>query len=124
MWEQVGMSHPGWDCFVIHRSLLKDFTTGNACIGAGWIGRVMLANLACLSRRFHVFTDLHLTFHLGNRRAWRQEIFRDYLLHNTRECAAILEEFDKKTGPLDRRTIPGRFFHQLNKVLPEQEKTQ
>ena len=123
MWPQVGKPHPGWDCFVFHRSLMDGFRTGNACIGAGWIGRVMLTNLACLSRRFQVFTDLHLTFHLGNQRQWRQEIFRDYLLHNARECAAVLLEFDRLSGPLDRDTIPGRFFIQLEKTLPERRQT-
>ncbi|MBN1224480.1 MAG: hypothetical protein JXB23_14625, partial [Candidatus Aminicenantes bacterium] len=70
MYAEAGESHKGWDCFVFSRSLYPGFDTGNACIGAGWIGRVLITNMACLARNFRIFDDLHLTFHRGNEKIW------------------------------------------------------
>jgi hypothetical protein len=81
-----------------------------ACVGSGWIGRVMITNMAALAKKFGIFGELHATFHIGNRQAWKDPQFDDYREHNKSECRAILEEFDKKYGPFDRSKLPGRFF--------------
>lgn len=113
MYSEVGEKHPGWDCFVFKRNLYPQFYLGNTCIGADWIGRVMITNLACLSKRFEVFTDLHATFHIGTKMVWRSQKLVDYGEHNKNECKKILIEFEKKYGPFDRKTFPGRFFKLL-----------
>jgi hypothetical protein len=109
MWAEAGEPHKGWDCFVFARSLFPRFELGNACVGAGWIGRVMITNMACLARRFEIFPGPHLTFHIGNKQAWKSADHAEYLTHNKEECRKILMKFEKKIGPLDRRGIPGRF---------------
>ena len=76
---------------------------GNACIRTGWIGRMMIANLAALAKRFKVFKDLHITFHIGNERVWKTDEFSDYAVHNKEECRKTLLEFDGKYGPFDRK---------------------
>jgi hypothetical protein len=113
MYAELGETHQGWDCFVIHRSLYHRFRLGTACIGSGWIGRVMITNMASLAKKFAIFGELHATFHIGNRQAWKDPQFDDYRGHNKSECRAILEEFDREYGPFDRSQLPGRFFSQF-----------
>lgn len=113
MWAEMGEPHPGWDCFVFPRSMVPDFRLGAICIGAGWFGRALLTNMACLEPSFRVFTDVHLTFHLGNDRAWLDDRYKPLIEHNKGECRIILEHFDRTVGPLDRATIPGRFFNKF-----------
>jgi hypothetical protein len=115
MLAEVGEKHQGWDCFVFHRSLYPRFKLGTACIGTGWIGRVMISNMACFAKQFAVFEDLHLTFHIGNDKVWQDPQWDDYLEHNKNECRRILVDFDQKYGPFDRTKLPGRFFLQLEK---------
>jgi hypothetical protein len=110
MLAETGEPHQGWDCFVFHRSLYPRFRLGSACIGAGWIGRVMITNLAALAKKFEIFTGLHATFHIGNRKTWQAPQWVDYLEHNRNECRIVLEEFDRTYGPFDRSQLPGRFF--------------
>jgi len=116
MYAEAGEKHKGWDCFVFPRALYPHFKTGNACIGAGWIGRVLITNMACLGRMFRIFEDFHLTFHRGNEKIWKRKDYRDYLLHNREECRKILMHYDRKAGPLDRSRIPGRFFRLLERT--------
>lgn len=113
MYAEIGQEHKGWDCFVFRRDLYPRLNLGQACIGAGWVGRVLLANLACLAANFRIFTDLHLTFHIGNEKAWKADDFSGYVEHNRGECRRILLEFEARFGPLDRDRIPGRFFRLL-----------
>lgn len=110
MYSELGQEHKGWDCFVFKREMYPRFRLGHACLGAGWIGRVLLTNMACLAAHFQVFTDLHLTFHVGNEMAWRAREFSDYLAHNRNEWRRIYGEWEKELGPFDRGTIPGRFL--------------
>ncbi len=113
MYGEAGDPHKGWDCFVFKRSLYPRFRLGTACIGMGWIGRVLISNMAALARKFRVFTDLHLTFHIGNEKSWKSGEYSDYMHHNREECRKILEAFDREAGPLDREKFPGRFFRFL-----------
>lgn len=113
MYSELGEKHPGWDCFIFKRSAYPRFELGTACIGTGWIGRVMITNMACFAKKFHIFTDLHLTFHIGDEQAWKTGQFEDYWKHNREECKKILMKFDKIYGPFDRNKMPGRFFRLL-----------
>jgi hypothetical protein len=113
MYSELGEGHQGWDCFVFKRDLYPRFNLGQACIGTGWIGRVLLTNMACLAKNFKIFTDLHMTFHIGNLRVWKTDLFSDYTEHNKEECRKILHDFEAQFGPLDRQRIPGRFLNRL-----------
>jgi hypothetical protein len=110
MYAELGQEHKGWDCFVFPRAMYPRFRLGLACIGAGWLGRVLLTNMACLAAHFRVFTDLHLTFHVGNETAWRAQRFSDYLAHNRAEWHRVFLEFARERGPFDRGAIPGCFL--------------
>ena len=113
MYSEVGKKHPGWDCFVFKRDLYPEFNLGTACIGSGWIGRVMITNMACFSGKFDVFKEMHVTFHIGEEMVWKSRQFFEYLEHNKNECKKILVDFDEKYGPFNRETLPGRFFRLL-----------
>ena len=115
MVTEVGEKHPGWDCFVFERSLYPDFELGTICVGTNWIGRTMIANLASLAERFKIFKDSHLTFHIGDERAWGVKQLDDYARHNRDECSWIMDHFEKKYGPFDRKEFPGKLFRHLQR---------
>ena len=86
----LGEAHPGRDCFVFAREAGRAFDCGTACIGAQFVGKVLAANLLCRAGHYEDFTDLHLTFHLGDDRRWLAPAQREYGDHNRRELAGVL----------------------------------
>lgn len=100
MCSEIGEGHWGWDCFIFKRSAYSRFILGEICIGANFIGAILLFNLLCYSNKFKEFKDKHLTFHLGDDMTWKSSDYSDYSAHNTREAARIYEalEHDTKGG--------------------------
>lgn len=82
MYSQVGKQHPGYDCFIFKKKLYHNFFLDNACIGINWIGTILMWNLACFSHSFEILKDIHLTFHLGEDKAWKHSKFDDYRKYN------------------------------------------
>jgi hypothetical protein len=93
MYAQVGKPHPGLDCFVFRRDVYPSYCLGSACIGAGLSGKVLLVNQMSHATQFGLFSGLHLTFHLGDDRAWRSSSLQDYFQHNRRELRKVLEHY-------------------------------
>jgi hypothetical protein len=93
MYAEVGKSHPGFDCFVFRSELLEKFDLGNACIGANWIGRIMLANLIMFSNHLEIVKDAHLTFHVGEDGAWLNNNYSEFDDHNKSEAYRIIYRF-------------------------------
>jgi hypothetical protein len=91
MFSEVGLQHPGFDCFVFRKELLRKFNFGNACIGANWIGRILYTNLLIHSKSLEIIKDAHLTFHIGEDGAWMQEEYSEFDLHNKREVSSIIK---------------------------------
>ncbi|MEK7269483.1 MAG: hypothetical protein AAB215_00925, partial [Planctomycetota bacterium] len=116
MCAEIGEPHMGWDCFVFRRDLYPRFDLGEVCIGTGWIGKSILANLSTLASRFRVFEDLHATFHIGNDKTWKREEFSDYWIYNRSECLRILEAIERRAGPLDPNAIPGCFLREIRRA--------
>jgi hypothetical protein len=85
-----GTPHPGYDCFVFHRSLYPSFILGDVCLGTGHVDLPFICSLIASARNFRLYTHEHLTFHIGDRRVWRSRKYRDYLRHNDREAANAL----------------------------------
>lgn len=106
MYAEAGKRHPGFDCFVFDASLLGTFELGHSLVGAPWVGKAMLCNLACHAQSFALCEDLHLTFHIGNDRAWRRPELDDYRAHNRRELLGILEGWNR-LGLVHDNTILG-----------------
>jgi hypothetical protein len=95
MWAEAGKKHPGFDCFVFRRKLYKKLELGQICIGTTKIGVTVITNLICKAKKFNLFEDLHLTFHIGEVREWQDERFKDYVEHNEREALRILSKLMK-----------------------------
>lgn len=90
MYAQIGQKHPGRDCFVFKRDAYLKFRLGDSCIGANWIGRVLMANLIATSQNFTFLKDAHLTFHLGDDRTWNQSKYQDFHTHNEATLKRLL----------------------------------
>jgi len=103
MYAEVGEPHPGRDCFVFTPYALDHYDLGNAIIGAGDIGRIFLWNIAAHANRFLWMRDHHLTFHLGDDRAWDRLDLSDYHDHNNDEARAIFARLETQHGPLHDR---------------------
>lgn len=114
-----GAEHPGQDCFVFSRASLDRFNLAAACIGARFIGKVLMFNSWLFAQRYGFFKDLYLTFHIGNDRVWSDDRFDDYMRHNALEARAVcqwiiqLKPDDEKLTRMVHRTL-GR----INKLLP------
>jgi hypothetical protein len=96
-----GSSHPGFDCFVFHRSLYPKFRLGRVCVGIPFIEMIFSQNLFCHAHRFELFDRDHVTFHVG------MEIFKkrdlEYLQFNKAE---FWRTIDKLLPQLDNRKFP------------------
>ncbi len=107
MAAEMGKTHPGHDCFIFARSHYPHYQLGHLCIGASLIGMGLLINLISQGQRFQEFRDLHLTFHLGDDRTWRNPKLEDYTAHNLHQAIAILQHYQQtqtlKPHPLIQR---------------------
>ena len=65
MYSEIGGPHPGYDCFVFHRSLLDMFVLDGICIGVPFIEVSLLHNFIAFAKKLKHADDLHLTFHIG-----------------------------------------------------------
>ena len=65
MYSEIGGSHPGYDCFIFHRSLLGSFILDNICIGVPFIEVSLLHNFIAFAKNLKYVDHLHLTFHIG-----------------------------------------------------------
>ena len=95
MYSEAGEKHPGYDCFVFNRAVYPKYDFGKACIGSGAIGKAILINLICYSKKLGEFRDQHLTFHIGNDRNWKQDQYQDYKLFNVKEVASLCDRYEK-----------------------------
>jgi hypothetical protein len=62
---EVGRSHPGFDCFVMHRSLIPQLQLEGICVGVPFVEASLLYNLLAFAKNCVIRPDLHLTTHLG-----------------------------------------------------------
>lgn len=96
-YREAGNSHHGHDCFVFPRAWVSQLILNDVCIGAPWWDYALLANLDALSG-FRMFTYLHqhLTFHLGDDRAWTA--LSSYDDFNHAQVVAVIEALEKRHG--------------------------
>lgn len=96
MYAQLGKQHPGRDCFVWRRKVYPNYKLENTCIGTGGGGKVMLVNQLCHAKSFIELTDAHLTFHLGDSRAWREQTKDDYRAHNIEQLRKVVDYYRER----------------------------
>lgn len=91
MYAELGKRHPGNDCFVFRRDAYPAYELGNVCVGVNWVGWTLRENMRRHASKYEQFGDEHLTFHIGDRKAWKSERFADYSHYNGREVRRILK---------------------------------
>lgn len=112
IYQETGKKHPGFDCFVFHRDLFKDFQLAEVCIGVPFIGITFAQNIFALSKNYRLFEDEVLTFHIG------MEIFkgraaRDYFRYNRKQFwkamnSSLNEHLSSKKWPYANKMLPIR----------------
>jgi glycosyltransferase involved in cell wall biosynthesis len=117
MYTEKGSTHPGHDCFIFKRSLYDKFYLENHVIGVGLCFRPMLLNCLCHTEKFQEFTDLHLTFHIGNKEMWKDSKLQDYLQHNTNEVQKVFDYY-LHYNLLPNHPLIGRLFSRFINVEP------
>jgi len=98
MYAEVGAPHEGHDCFVFRRDVYPKYRLGAICTGLWYIGRVLLWNLACHAKKFKEHKGRHLTFHLGNDRAFVNEENFPFFAHNKKEAEKIQAELRREVN--------------------------
>jgi len=86
-----GAPHPGFDCFVFPVEFGRRFVRSDACVGAPAVMRSLLYNLVAFSRNMLILTDAHLTYHIGDDRAWDRPELNDYFVFNQQSAVAVLK---------------------------------
>lgn len=100
MFEEEGEAHPGYDCFIFKRDILKKMVLHNICIGAVYIGLALFLNLKLFAKKFHEFRHEHLTFHIGDDQVWKSPDNNPYAEHNKMEFEKIKIELSRKYGDI------------------------
>lgn len=63
--SELGWSHPGFDCFVLERSLVEQFNFGQICVGVPFIESAFTHQIAAFASKPKYVLDAHLTLHVG-----------------------------------------------------------
>ena len=103
IYTDVGELHNGYDCFVFKRSLYDKFNLGEVCIGIPHVGNTLAHNLFCWANNFKLYTNKHLSFHIGMDlvKSWGTN---DLLKHNYNSFRKVLKELNPD---LRIENIPG-----------------
>lgn len=104
-----GEKHPGYDCFIFKRSAYKNYELGTGCVGANWIGRILISNIMAFANKFKIFKNLSLTFHIGDERRWLEREHNDYNRHNETQLLMILNNLVGKKGVKNKKIL-NRFY--------------
>jgi hypothetical protein len=98
MWAEGDKFRQGWDCFVFRRDAFPSFILGDVCLGVVNIGRALILNLLMTAQNFAEFTDLHLTFHIGNDSGWKRSPMEDYAAHNLAVVHRLLDSLKARNA--------------------------
>lgn len=72
VFDQKGVSHPGFDCFIFPHKILQSINLGNVFIGTPPIGLVLKREIEKSINPFRSFASkTRKTFHLGDDQFWR-----------------------------------------------------
>jgi hypothetical protein len=114
MYAEKGKKHPGFDCFVFHRDLYPKFSLAAVCIGVPFIGITLAQNLFCFAKNPKVFTDEHLTFHIGLE-LFKARAPKEYYQYNKQQfwlaMTEIWNDLDTKKWPSGKLWFPFRMIY-------------
>lgn len=92
MFSDIGNKHPGSDCFIIKKSLVKKFVRSECCLGVITVMKSLMINMAAVAEKMVIIADAHATFHIGDDRRWSNPRFKPYANHNRSEAERIARE--------------------------------
>lgn len=113
IFTQEGKSHPGFDCFVFHRSVFEKMELEKICIGVPFIEITFSQNLFHLSKKFKLMESDRNTFHIG------MEIFKnrapkEYFNYNREQYYKAIKKLDlvlkSKNLPYSNLMLPLRII--------------
>jgi hypothetical protein len=112
MYAHPGAPHPGFDCFVFHRSICQKFQFEGVCVGIPFVEMTFSQNLFCYAKSCRLYDSDFLTFHIG------MEVFKkrdkEYLRYNKREFWKAVDkmwpDLDSRKFPRAERTLLYRMF--------------
>lgn len=121
MYAEQGKAHPGFDCFVFHRSIYPKFRLGKVCVGIPFIGILTAQNVFAYGTNFKLLDREHLTFHIGEDVFKRRN--RELFAHNRSEFWKAIEELwpdlHTRKWPWGNRILPERLIRWgLNPSIP------
>lgn len=96
-YAEVGRAHPGYDAFVIAREVYSKFVLKDTCIGAPYAGSDLFYNIFCFAKKPALFTDKHLTYHIGME-LYKEWAGKEYEKHNYAEWMKVLKELEPHLG--------------------------
>lgn len=102
MLQEPGKNHPGFDCFVFHRSLYPQLVLENLCIGVPFFEISFSQNLFCLAQHFRLYDNEKLTFHIGME-IFKRRMPKEYIRYNRQQYYAIIRQLEPL---LDSRKFP------------------
>ena len=89
--KQQGKSHPGFDCFVFHKSLLSKLYLADICIGVPFFEISFSQNLFAFSKKFLWLKDGNQTFHIGMEIFMRRQP-SEYLDYNRSQYYRVINK--------------------------------
>ena len=95
MYAEVGKTHTGYDTFVFKRSLYEKFILKDMCVGVPHVGNDLFYNIFCFAEKPKLFTDKHLTFHVGME-LYKEWAEKEYVDFNKQELNNLIKELKPK----------------------------
>ncbi len=113
LFKDSGKSHPGFDCFVFHRSLFPKLKLQGICIGVPFIEISFSQNLFALSKKFHLFDKEFITFHIGME-IYKKRAPKEYFNYNKNQFWKLVpqlqSEMELKRFPYSNYLWPARLL--------------
>ena len=91
MYSEIGKEHTGYDTFVFKRTHYEKFIMKNMCLGIPLVGNDLFYNIFCFAENPKLFTDKHLTFHIGMElyKEWGDD---EHNKHNQQEFLFLMKD--------------------------------
>jgi len=70
IYKESGQTHPGYDCFIIHRKILEKINMDLMFTGYPPWGYILHNCMKKINKKTHVYKNEYMTFHLGCDCAW------------------------------------------------------
>jgi len=74
IYKEIGQTHPGKDCFIMHRKILEKINMNLMFTGYPPWGYTLHRCMEKIDKKTHLYTNKYLTFHLGCDRSWKKKV--------------------------------------------------